>query len=199
MVNKSEKKWICGMDISTTTIGITIMDVTGKLEDMFYLKPPKTSVKNGEITIYDKVEYVDKVMKELDYNFKYIFIEEPLKNGNNINTTILLAKFNFMVAQKMRDYFKITPIHITVHDARKYFFPEFVFSKKEKGEIKETLSFPKNSDKKVEVWKKVNLLEPQFEWKRKKDLMLKEENYDMADSYVVAKSGLLIVGLIIKI
>ncbi|KKX48356.1 hypothetical protein [Sphingobacterium sp. IITKGP-BTPF85] len=133
---------IIGLDISTSTVGITIMDITGKLVDMFYLKPPKTSVKNGEITIYDKVEYVEKVMKELNYNIKYIFIEEPLKNGNNVNTTVLLAKFNFMVAQKMRDLFKITPIHITVHDARKYFFPEFD-NKKSKGGDKRNFKFSK--------------------------------------------------------
>lgn len=94
-----------------------------------------------------------------------------------------------MVAQKMRDYFKITPIHITVHDARKYFFPEFVFSKKEKGEIKETLSFPKNADKKVVIFNKVNE-EIKFDWVMNKKGEIAEENYDMTDSYIIAKVGL---------
>lgn len=195
----SNAKFVVGLDVSTKTIGVTLMDVTGKLEDMFYISPPKSNKKNGEIDIYDKVEYVEKIFRELNLNIRHIFIEEPLKNGPNINTVILLAKFNGMISQKMKDIYGIAPIHLTVHEARSHFFPEFVQTKKVKTEIKETLSFPKGVDKKQVVFEKVNSLEPYFEWKRRKDLSLKEENFDMADSYVVAKSGLLKVGLITKI
>jgi len=182
---------IIGLDISTSTVGITILNESGQLEAMTYIKPPKTSKKNGEVNIYNKVEYTVSKIKEVaeQYNIKYIFIEEPLKNGNNVNTTVLLAKFNFMVAQKMRDLFKITPIHITVHDVRKYYFPEYVTTKKEKGEIKETLSFPKDVDKKVLIFNKVKT-EIKYDWVYDKKGKRIEENYDMTDSYIVAKVGL---------
>lgn len=182
---------IIGLDISTTTIGITIMNESGQLVNMTYIKPPKTSVKNGEVSIYDKVEYTVQQIKELaeQYNIKYIFIEEPLKNGNNVNTTVLLAKFNFMVAMKMRDEYKVTPIHITVHDVRKYYFPEYVSTKKVKGEIKETLSFPKNVDKKILIYNKVSN-EIKYDWLMNKKGEIAEENYDMTDSYIIAKVGL---------
>lgn len=182
---------IIGLDISTTTIGITIMNESGQLATMTYIKPPKSNKKNGEINIYDKVEYTVQQIKEVaeQYNIKYIFIEDPLKNGNNVNTTVLLAKFNFMVAQKMRDLFKITPIHITVHDVRKHYFPEYVTTKKVKGGIKETLSFPKNTDKKVVIFNKVNE-EIKYNWVMNKKGEIAEENYDMTDSYIIAKVGL---------
>ena len=195
----SSAKFVIGLDVSTSCIGVTIMDVTGKLEEMFYISPPKTSKKNGEIDIYDKVEYVEKIFRELDYEFKHIFIEEPLPNGPNINTVILLAKFNGMISQKMKDIYGIAPIHLSVYEARCNFFPEYIKKEVKKNVLKETLSFPKGADKKKLVFDKVSFLEPYFEWKRRKDLTLKTENYDMADSYVVAKSGLLKVGLITKI
>ena len=197
-----KKGTVLGLDISTSTIGVTLMYDDGTLEDMWYIKPPKTNKKNGEVDMYDKIDYVGEVfnnLKTMGYVFKYVFIEEPLKNGPNINTTILLATFNGMLSQKIKEIFNTKPIHISVHEARLLFFPEYIKTNIVKGVLKETLSFPQGLDKKKVVFDKVTYFEPYFEWVRRKDLSLKTENYDMADSYVVAKSGLMKLGLIKKI
>ena len=191
-----EKEYCLGLDISTKTIGVTLMDITGKLIDISHISLPATSKKNGVITIYDRADYFKKAIEYYkNFNIKYIFVEEPLKNGPNINTTILLAKFNGIVSQAMYEMFKVTPEHITVYDARFIFFPEFVRTdtkKKKNGivETKEVLSFPKDADKKKLVYDKVSWLEPQVNWCYSKYLNLKTENFDRADSYVVAKAGL---------
>ena len=198
--------YILGFDVSTKTCGVTLMDLTGKLIDMDYISFPKKSKKNGNVTIYQKVDFfAQAVEKYKSYNIKHIFIEEPLKNGPNIGTTILLAKFNGMLSQKLYEFFGLEPEHITVYESRFIFFPEYVVKKmvkkkKEKIEVEEiTLSFPKDADKKQLVFDKVSWLEPQMVWAYNKHFNIKEENYDMGDSYVVARAGLTInnyVGLI---
>lgn len=195
-----QNSYLIGLDISTATIGITLMDCNDRLIEIDYVSFPKKSKKNPQLSIYDKAEYFKKTIKKYEsFNIKHIFIEEPLKNGPNINTTILLAKFNGIISQIMFEKFKIEPEHITVYESRKSFFPELIIFKKVKNEIIETLSFPKDCDKKKIVWDKVSWLEPHAKWDWTKFFKLKIENYDMADSYVVAKSGLLKKGYITEI
>lgn len=192
--------YVLALDVSTSTIGYTIMDLSGRLHHIYYVNPPKTSKKNGEISIYDKVDYFVEQMQEFkDLNIKHIFVEEPLKNGPNINTTILLAKFNGMISHKMYEMFGVQPEHLSVHECRSLFFPEYISQKKVKGVIKNVLSFPKNVDKKKLVYDKVHWIEPHIQWPMKKNFSLKVESFDMADSYVVAKSGLLKSEYITKI
>jgi len=194
----TEKEYAIGLDISTKVIGITLMDTNGKLIDITHIKLPVTSKKNGLITIYDRADYFKKGIEFYKtFNIKHIYIEEPLKNGPNINTTILLAKFNGIVSQTMYEMFKVVPEHITVYEARYIFFPELIridTTKKKNGtiETKEVLSFPKDIDKKKLVYDKVSWLEPQVNWCYSKYLNLKNENFDRADSYVVVKAGLFI-------
>ncbi len=200
------KKYCIGLDVSTRTIGITLMDSDGKLIDISHLSFPKTSKKNGFISIYDKADLFRETIKEYLKNFhiSYIFIEEPLKNGPNVGTTILLAKFNGIVSHIMWEVFKIIPQHITVHDARKIFFPEYIIEEKTKKkktgeiEIKNILRFPEG-DKKQIIFDKVAYLEPHVKWEYNKLGALDTENYDRADSYVVSKAGLYLNNLIIEI
>ncbi len=200
------KEYAIGLDISTKCIGITLMDTTGKLVDISHVSFPKTSKKNGEITIYHKADLFRVTIAEYLKNFhiSHIFIEEPLKNGPNVGTTILLAKFNGIVSQIMWEEFKVMPEHITVHDARKVFFPEYVVEEKTKKkktgavESKFILRLP-DGDKKQTIFDKVAYLEPQIKWEYNKLGQLETENYDRADSYVVTKSGLFLNGLITTI
>ncbi len=193
--------YVMGLDVSTKTVGVTILDLTGKLKEIDYISFPKSSKKNGDVDIYDKVVYFRNKMNEYKqkYSVKHIYIEEPLKNGNNMNTTMILCKFNGMISQEVYNIFEVKPIHHSVHDLRKAFFPEYVKLKKEKGVIKEVLSLPTTMDKKKLVLEKVNNIAPFIKWVRDKNLLLKEENYDMADSFVVAMSGLLLSQYITKI
>lgn len=188
---KEGVQYVIGLDVSTATTGVTLMDLSGKLIDMFYISFPKKSKKNGVMSIYQKVDFfTSSIEKYKDYNIKHIFVEEPLKNGPNINTTILLAKFNGMVSQKMYEMFGVEPEHLTVHECRSIFFPEYIRTEIKKGEVKHVLSFPKDADKKKLVFDKVSWLEPQVLWEWSKNFVLKNENFDMADSYVVSRAGL---------
>lgn len=200
------KEYVIGLDISTKTIGITLMETTGRLVDISHLSFPKTSKKNGVITVYHKADLFRETIKEYLKNFhiSYIFIEEPLKNGPNVGTTITLAKFNGIVSQIMWEVFGVMPEHITVHEARSTFFPEFIIQEKTKKkktgeiEIKNILRFPEG-DKKQIIFDKVAYLEPQIKWEYNKLGALDIENYDRADSYVVSKAGLFLNGLITAI
>jgi len=197
------KKYCIGLDVSTRCVGVTLMETTGKLVDISHLSFPKTSKKNGVITVYDKADLFRTTITDYLKNFhiSYIFIEEPLKNGPNVGTTILLAKFNGIVSQIMWEVFKVMPQHITVHEARTVFFPEYMVEEKTKKkktgeiEIKNILRFP-DGDKKQIIFEKVAYLEPHIKWEYNKLGALDTENYDRADSYVVTKAGLYINGLI---
>lgn len=192
-----EKKYVIGLDVSTAVIGITICDLEGKLVEINSITLPKASKKFGKPSIYDKADYFKKALASYEnYNILHVYIEEPLKNGPNINTTILLAKFNGIVSQIMYETFNVAPIHITVYDARKIFFPEFIVNKKVKGVMQEVLSFPKDSDTKKLVFDKVTWLEPHVPVILSKFFNIKVENYDRADSYVVTKAGLFSGGYI---
>jgi len=183
---------ILGFDISSKTIGVTVMNMSGKLLDISFISMPKKSKKNGNVTYYKKMDHFKDYMKKYSiYNVKHIFIEEPLKNGPNINTVIVLAIFNGMISNKLYELYNVEPEHISVHEARSFFFPEYVQKRKVKGEVKYILSFPKDADKKKLVFNKVSYSEPQIIWEWSKNFLFKEENYDMSDSYVVAKAGLL--------
>jgi len=205
-IYSSLKQYAIGLDISTRTIGITLMDTTGKLIDISHISFPKTSKKNGLITIYDKATFFKNTIIDYLKNFhiSYIFIEEPLKNGPNIGTTILLAKFNGILSHILYENFKVMPEHITVHTARSLFFPEYIVEEKVKNKktneifIKNILRLP-DGDKKQVIFNKVAWLDPQIKWEYNKLGQLDIENYDRADSYVVTKAGLLLNGLINEI
>jgi hypothetical protein len=89
-------------------------------------------------------------------------------------------------------------LKISVYDSRKIFCFELVKTSKVKGEIKETLSFPEEykNDKKQYILEKVTRLHPDFEWKFNRNGKLSPENFDMADSYCVGYSALVILGII---
>lgn len=182
-----------GLDISTKCCGISIFNQDKKLVLLTHVNPKveEKLYSNDEYILYEKkkvvVEYLDK--KFSDYNVKKIFIESPLMASNNQFTVVKLAKFNALISNYLYEK-GYQVLHISEHEARKNFFPEFVNEKKVKGEIQRVLSFPKDVDKKEIVWNKVATLEPKVEWVRDIKGKLKVENFDMADSYVVACAGM---------
>jgi Holliday junction resolvasome RuvABC endonuclease subunit len=190
---QEETFYYVGLDISTKCCGISIFNQDKKLVLLTHVNP-KVEEKlytNDEYILYEKkrvvVNYLEN--KFADYNIKKVFIESPLMASNNQFTVVKLAKFNTLISNYL--YEKGYEVqHVTEHEARKKFFPEFVTEKKVKGEIQRVLSFPKDVDKKEIVWNKVATLEPFVEWVRDTKGKLKVENFDMADSYVVACAGM---------
>lgn len=188
------KEVILGIDVSTTTCGISIMDLNGKLIDIFHISPkPSKELKNNLIEKANIIEFVLQDYKDL--NVKHIFVEEPLLGSNNIFTVSTLLKFNGIVSWILYKMYNVFPQYISVHEARKTFFPEFVVE--EKG--KKILRFPKDKDKKELVFNKVIYLEPQIDVIFSKFFKIRKENYDRSDSYVVAKAGLILNNYIEKL
>lgn len=196
------------LDASTSTIGWTLWNSKGKMIEIGYLELDK----NKEIPPEDRDVYKADIFSEYTKNFKErvekqynciienVFIEEPLSSTPvNINTTSLLLSFNGICRYVLYKIFEHAPIKISVHDSRKLFLPEFIKLVKEKGIMKDVLSFPKgwkSPEKKQYIQKRVAELEPNIKWKYNRNNKLDTINFDMADSYVVGYSSLKILGVL---
>ena len=205
------EEYYWSLDASTSTIGWTLWNSVGKMVEIGYLEldrnkeipPEDRDVYKADIFNHYAIEFKERVEKEYNGYIKNVFIEEPLSSTPvNINTTSLLLSFNGMCRYLLYKIFDNPPIKISVHDSRKLFLPEFIKRVKEKGVIKEVLSFPKgwkSPEKKAYIQKRVAELEPQIEWFYKKDnITLKDINYDLSDSYCVGHSSLMLLEIIKK-
>jgi hypothetical protein len=207
MSDVSARKYSWGIDVSTTNMGISIFSESGKLKEVRHLSIKTNKDIPEEIRYLDKAkifkEYVLKFKEECENNYDCVidsvFIEAPLYfTSINKNTVAMLLQFNGTVCYVLDEIFGKPPYLITVHQSRKLFFPEYVKTKKVKGEIHETLSFPKDADKKHMVWEKVAELYPEIQWQYKKNGSFNETNYDISDSIVVGLAGLKVLGVIAK-
>lgn len=200
------KKYSWSIDVSTTNLGSALWDENGTLVEVRHLVLKTNKDLPEEVRYLDKAkvfkEYAAKFKKEVEetYNcvIENIFVEAPLQNTPvNIETTAKLLAFNGIVCYILDEIFGIPPYLISIYISRKLFFPEHVTRKKVKGEIKETLSLPKNVDKKHYIWEKVARLYPQIEWHYKKDgTSIRETSYDISDSIVVGLAGLKVMSII---
>lgn len=200
------RKYSWSLDISTTNIGMTLWDESGALIEINHLKLDTDKSVPEEIRYLDKAgtfrEYIIKFKEGIEkrYNcvIENIFVEAPLMNTPvNIETTAKLLAFNGISCYILHQIFERPPYLISVYQSRKLFCPELVNKKKVKGKIKETLSFPKDVDKKVYIWTKVAKQYPNIKWHYKKDgVTIKETSYDMSDSVAVGYAGLKVLGII---
>lgn len=202
------EKYIWSLDISTTNVGCSLWDDSGKLIELKHLglKNDK-DVPVGDRDIHKAnvfknycIAYKNRIENNLNGEIIHLFVEAPLQNTpKNINTTALLLGFNGMARYVLYEVFDIVPTKITVYEARKSFCPELVSTRyNRKGEKIETLSFPEKyrKDKKMYIWEKVSNLEPQIEWFYTRNNTLKDICFDMSDSYAVGYAGLKTLGLI---
>lgn len=193
------------LDISTTNAGIIIFDDYNNLLEVKHIK-----IIDGDLIT--KGKYIEDILNkiQIDYNgsyFDYIFIEAPFVSTNvNNNTTALLLGFNAVIQYICYNIFNVTPTMISVHQARKFYLPEFITYKvnKKTNEIKETLSFPKEmktKDKKEYIYNKIKELNIKennsneeiklIEWfKNKRTGSIDEKNFDISDSYIIMLAGI---------
>ena len=200
------RRLLLSFDISTTNVGIALWNMDGVLLELKHLalKTNKSVLPEDRDIVKAEIfkTYVEEYMNKLNESyggvaFTNLFVEAPIPSTSiNINTTALLLGFNGMCTYNLYDLYKIIPKRITVHESRKIFCKEFIVQKKIKGELVETLSFPKgwkSEDKKLYIQKKVKALEPQVEWfYKKKSKELDETSYDMSDAYAVGIAGMVI-------
>lgn len=196
------KKYILGLDISTTTIGISIFEDMGEYGELKILEHVTPKVKKKDSTNIEKLFikadiFYDTFMdKYIDYNVTKIIIEEPLLRSNNVNTVGTLLRFNGILSKMFYDKFKIVPEYISSYDSRKYAFPELMGKRSTDSKGKEltetqlakkdaTLfgAYPKDVDKKLIIWEKVAELEPNVQWFYDKKGNLAKESFDSSDAY----------------
>jgi len=186
---------ILGLDVSTSTVGVCLMDENGKLIELTHITPKvKKPLPESKLEILFKksdivTEFLSKYKK---MNVKRIIIEEPLLNSNNIRTCNILVKFNGMIAKSVFDTFGITSDYISSYDARKYGFPELMKPRthKKNGTPVRKLGKPVlfgghsfSADKKHIIWEKVADLEPSIIWDYNRHNIISKYSYDRSDAY----------------
>ena len=196
-----------GLDVSTETIGVTIMvddgSEYGKIAEMTHISPKAPKGIKGIESLFIKKKHFQSFISEFSkYRIDKVVIEEPLLSSNNKNTVATLLRFNGLISECIYNTFNVVPEYISSYDARKYSFPELMavrkYGKKEgsvydrKKVVKANKeanfvlfgSYPWAIDKKCVIQEKVSKLFPNIEWRYNKKGELRKENFDATDSYV---------------
>lgn len=187
-IKLKESPKILGLDVSTRTIGIALFDIQSKnLLELTHVSPqPKPKVENKiEELILKSNIFREKLLSYADLGIKYVVIEEPLLNSNNVYTVGTLMRFNTLVCKEVYDILGVVPEFISTYNSRKFAFPYLVQSN-DKGKHVLFGGMPKDIDKKVTIWEQVAKREPQITWQYTKNNTLKKENFDMTDAYTCA-------------
>lgn len=169
---------ILGLDISTSTVGLTILDENKNLILIDYIKPV------GD-TLFEKlnsaIEQFDKKLK--DFTVDKIYAEQPnmmfSKGLSSAQVLSTILRFNGAFLFTLCKKFNTFPIEIMASSARK--------------SIIGIGRYPKGVNAKEEVFKWINSNCKLFTWPLKNKGRNKgkiiPECYDMADSYIIALYG----------
>lgn len=166
---------LVGFDVSTSTIGYTLLHDTGQFHSIGYLRLDK--IKN----YYKKLDKVEELFAQLKKeNITKIFMEEALGRSNNQFTINLLQRWNGMVCVCIYKQFNIEPQLIPELTARK--LNGIKVPKGIRGVDKKRfcLTFVKQQG-----------TIPDSVWEYKKTGDYKMTCYDMCDSFIIAKAGYL--------
>jgi len=109
---------ILGLDISTTIVGVALIDLDGTLVVSEHWDITKQD------TLFEKAEVIGSLLWALknEHNVSQVFVETALKKfipgRSRADTLIKLAKFNGIVSWLCFDTFNQTPTFINVNTAR---------------------------------------------------------------------------------
>ena len=163
---------LLSLDISTTCIGYSVFNEKNVLIELDYIK------FYSKTTLFQRFEaFKTKISHLLKFDIKFIAIEEPLEKFkgkfSSAHTIAVLNFFNGMISSFLYNHFKLEPVYYNVNNARAVAIPGLKIKKD-------------GATTKHQIWEKVVEMEPQINWKYGiKSRKLLEENYDMADSYIV--------------
>ena len=108
---------ILGLDISTSKCGVSIMKEDQELVFCDVIK------MNSKEDLEDRCLKLEKYIKNLNYEIKKVFIEEPFMMFSGGKTTAhtmaKLQRFNGMCSFMIKKSFDITPVLIPANRARK--------------------------------------------------------------------------------
>lgn len=185
---------ILALDISTTTIGITLLDNDNLELITAYQFKKETKSKS----LFIKADlFLDYIKNNMPNDIDFVAIEEPLFGSINPSTAATLYAFNTLVSYLMIKQFPNAElIYLDVNTIRKAFCTELIKIKNHRdGTTTVYLSFPDEyKDKKKEyIWNKVASFEPQVEWDSTKTGKIADYCYDMSDSYALGKAAYKII------
>lgn len=185
---KKDSPKVLGLDVSTKTVGVALFDIQNReLLELTHVSPvPKPKVENKieELILKNNI-FKQKLMEYEGMGIKYVVIEEPLLNSNNVYTVGTLMRFNTLVCKEVYDVLGVIPQFISTYNSRKFAFPDLV-QENDKGKFVLFGGLPKTIDKKNVIWDLVAKQEPQITWMYTKNNTLKKENFDMTDAYTCA-------------
>lgn len=191
---------LLGLDISTRTIGLCLMDENKKLLELTHISPkiPKPLPENKLEILFKKSDIVKEFLsKYININISKIIIEEPLILSNNIYTCVTLIRFNTMISRVIYDLFDIIPEFLSSYESRKNAFPELMQPRKYRKNGEKILKlekpvlfgdYPYESDKKMIIWDLIQREYPEIQWIYNKNNVLAKESFDMSDSVAVCLS-----------
>jgi hypothetical protein len=179
---------ILGLDISTSTVGFTLMNLTGGVEMISYIKPKGKTMYEKVDTAFDAIDtklsdsrFEDAVMSAIYAEAPNIMFRAGFSSAQVLST---ILRFNgallFTLSQKF---------NILIKEAMAISMRKQVIGKGR---------FAKGTDTKQEIFKWVKS-QPDFPFNSHWPTIEKGKNkgkyapevYDMADSYIVAKYGLI--------
>ena len=171
---------ILGLDISTSVIGICVLE-NNSLRKLDFINLEKS--KN----IFEKAEKFKEYLTHLKKEIKitHIGVEENLQafrpGLSSAKTIVTLARFNGICSYISQEVLGKEPVFVNVNSARKNIGVK-IDRKSSKNTKEQILDF-------------VTLLEPSVNWPtrimkggpRRGSVVLLKECYDMADAYVIAR------------
>lgn len=170
---------VLGLDVSTSTVGYSILDNNGKLQNIGYINIGKFD------NIFEKASfieyYLNKILMINTFGIKKIYIEDISKKFNDkfstAHTITLLARFNGIISYILYDLMGLMPEFISASSARKLSYGR---------------AFIRGVNTKEFVFREFSKLENNINWIKDKKGRIKKEAYDAVDAFTLAKSGLLI-------
>jgi Holliday junction resolvasome RuvABC endonuclease subunit len=170
---------ILGLDISTTMVGVAIVDP--ETRDLKYSESWDISKIS---TTFEKAEYVGSLLYSLrsEYSIESVFIETALMKfmpgKSRANTIVKLAKFNGIVSWLCFECYGISPTYLNVNSARSLY----------------GLSFPRGTKgpqrKKMVIEAVIEKEKTAFQYEMARGgRNYKKGTDDKADAIVIARAG----------
>ncbi len=176
---------ILGLDISTSTIGICLVEEDEKVKLIDFLDLSKQK------SLFEKAEKFKSYLVDLKkkHKVKQIAIEENLQafrpGLSSAKTIVSLARFNGVCTYVSAEVFGLNPDFVNVNAARKLVGIK-INRKSDKNTKEQILDFVMNRDSSLDWPTKILRGGP-----RRGTEVLVKECYDMADAYVVAQSAVI--------
>lgn len=187
------KEYILGLDISTSTIGISLFEDncdTGQLVTLTHFTPklkpkPKTKLEEYKEKADLCVKQITKQFK--GYNITKIIVEDPLQNSASQKVAMILSLFNEYMTNKLSLAFDMPIDFITVYESRKNALPELVNDKDVfMGDFpNKVANLRKSKWSKFLIMYLVSQRYKGIKWLLNRAYKIDKKNFDRADSIIV--------------